>query len=98
MRHLKMVRISGRTIIRFIATSGPRVYSVNGIPADSQLLRLGYDADTDTILAIYEHPSFPECTEGNIPQECFPRITEHHGWLPADPPESVKVVLADIHL
>ena len=99
MRHLKIVRITVRALKHFIQDSRPRVFSVKeGIPADAEFVRLGYDAERDMILAIYEHPSFPECIEGRIPQECFPIITEHYGWLPTDPPESVKVVLADIHL
>lgn len=78
-RNLKRVRVTGDLVLEFIKTSPPRVLSCQGIPPDARLLRMGYDANSDVVVCVFEHPSFPACQEGDIPEEALPVITAYYG-------------------
>lgn len=80
-RHLRIVRITGQFLLKILKTSAPRVISCEGVPPDARLLRLGYDWERDMVLAVYEHPSFPLCSRGQIPEDLRPEYTEYHGDL-----------------
>jgi hypothetical protein len=78
-RNLKAVKITSEMLFELFKTSDPRVISCNGLPRDAKAVRIGHEASSDTVWAIFEHESFPACEPGRIPEWLYPTYTEYRG-------------------
>lgn len=79
VRRIKAVKVSAELLLCLFQTSPPRVIQCKGVPPDARAVRIGYDAQMNVVICVYEHPSFPECPEGKIPQFLEARFTQYHG-------------------
>lgn len=80
-RNIAYIRISGTFLYDMFKTSEPRVIAVrNGLPKDAKFLRMEKDPMTGALVAMFEHPSFPEVDDGRIVQkEISPMFHEYWG-------------------
>jgi len=49
---------------------------IEGIPRNAKLLRSSYDVINNRLRLTYEHISFPECFDGDVPEERYITIED----------------------
>jgi hypothetical protein len=63
-RHLLGLRVSAQVIDALIASGPHCAFRVDGLPLDAKRVSLTYEPQTDTVLVVYEHHSFPLAGDG----------------------------------